>query len=111
MAHISLNLSFIISQLIINMHNNGASLQLTKRPTASRLCFAKILPIDTGSVQFGASLSMISLCVLLLFTFCHHNKTKKLILENASTNCMAASAYEKDDLGSKMSKLRRLMRC
>ena len=49
--------------------------------------------IDTGSVQFGASLSTISPCVLLLFTFYLSNKTHESILENASTNCTAARGF------------------
>ena len=28
----------------------------------------------------------------MMFTFCQHNKMHKLVLDNASTNCKAASA-------------------
>ena len=49
------------------------------------------LDIDTGRVQFGASLSRASLGILLLFTKCYHNNAHNSILEKEGTNCMAAS--------------------
>ena len=51
--------------------------------------------IDTGRVQFGASLSGISPCILLLFTISCHNKRHESILEKASTKCTAASVKKR----------------
>ena len=51
----------------------------------------KVTNLDTGRALFGASLSRISLCVLLLFTISYHQKMLRSILVMAGTNCMAAS--------------------
>ena len=46
--------------------------------------FSLELAIDTGSVQFGASLLRISQCVSLLYRICCRNKLHESILEKAS---------------------------
>ena len=49
------------------------------------------LTIDTGCMQFGASLSTISSCILLLFKKCYFSNMHITILEEASTHCPVAS--------------------
>ena len=47
--------------------------------------------IDTGRVQFGASLSWISPNVFLVLSICYHSKSHEFIQEKANTNHTAAS--------------------
>ena len=58
--------------------------------------------IDTGSMQFGASISRISLYVLLHRQNVNIFKTYELILEKASTNCMGAIVNEAQSYVNKM---------
>ena len=57
-------------------------------------------PFDTGSVQYRASLSRISKCILLCWQKVNNDKTHELILENASTNCVEASVNNYAQLDS-----------
>ena len=72
-------------EIFVNFRNAFAFLLFISR-------FVLFASIDSGIMQFGASLSRISMCILSCWPKENNDKMHELILENASTNRTVAGA-------------------